>query len=567
MSGEQQFRHSPFTLPSALHNPSSHRTGTARKAGQLLTDTMRRSFALWALALFFALQGWAQPLRVVTWRVDDFPEPPTNGPALEPDARRLRQVAAALKPLEADVILLHGLPDRNSAKRLTSFLKPGVYHVVNHYAFRRGGAGSPLAGAPLTILAKKQPINSRQLEWRSSGQIEAAGGFVWATFPHGTNTACLYTAHLPLPPASMNALTNALTEAQVQQHLRNREHAAQYLIHHSSWLGGTVTNAIASVLFAGDFIADPMLATGDATLRVLEQAGFHTAPSSTKRPARTQTADTAATMTIFARNADFAGTPLAGNNNKAFAFTPVTWDLVVRAPEVKPPEPKPAAILVAALTPSISTATGARRSWDPSHYIWLAVGLILITLVAVVIFQWLAWRRWTPAFTAAKHPSLAPAADAQASRPEALAAPRSALGALTAPAIEPAVLPAAAWPERDETHQAKDPRDTTATRPEIKPHLLGLLREKVVVWLNSQRTQLLHSQENGTAQVIELEERLEKIQGQFQDRLLAREQRISELETEVVAKDRMIHDLIRARSQPSAESRPDDVKAASSEAP
>ena len=98
---------------------------------------MRRLFVLWAFALLFALQGLAQPLRVVTWRLDDFPEPPTNGIIVEPDVKRLRQVAAALKPLEADVILLEGLPDRNAAKRITGFLKPGVYHVVNHYAFRR----------------------------------------------------------------------------------------------------------------------------------------------------------------------------------------------------------------------------------------------------------------------------------------------------------------------------------------------------------------------------------------------------------------------------------------------
>lgn len=524
---------------------------------------MRRSFALWAFALLFALQGWAQPLRVVTWRLDDFAEPPTNGPAVEPDARRLRQVAAALKPLEADVILLEGLPDRNSGKRITGFLKPGVYHLVNHYAFRRGGANSPLAGAPLTILAKKQPISSRQLEWRSSGQIEAAGGFVWATFPHGTNTVCLYTAHLPLAPASMNALTNALTEAQVQQHLRNREHSAQYLIHHSSWLGGTVTNAIASVLFAGDFIADPMLATGDATLRVLEQAAFHTASSGNKRSAKALAADAAPAMTMFARNADFAGTPLAGNNNKAFAFAPITWDLVVRAPEVKPAEPKPVPTVATALAPSASTPVAARRSWDPSHYIWLAVGLILVALVCVVVFQWLAWKRWAHSLTPARRPGLSLTGDGPVTRPESLPAPRSA-GALPAP--EPAVLSAASWPDRDETHEAKNEHDSTATRPEFKPHLLSLLREKVVVWLNSQRTHLLHSQENGTAQVIELEERLEKIQGQFQDRLLAREQRISELETEVVAKDRMIHDLIRARSQASAEPGPDDVKAASNAA-
>ena len=521
---------------------------------------MRRSFALWALALLFALQGWAQPLRVVSWQLDDFGETTTNGPAAEPDVRRLRQVATALKPLEADIILLQGLPDRNSAKRITGFLKPGVYHVVNHHAFRRGGVNSPLAGPPLTILAKKQALGSRQLEWRSSGQIEAAGGFIWATFPHGTNTVCLYTAHLPFPPAPINALTNRLTEAQVQQHLRNREYSAQYLIHHSSWLGSTVTNAIASVLFAGDFIADPVLAPGDATLRVLEQSAFRTVTSATKRAAKAPSA--APDVAIFARNADFAGTPLAGNNNKAFAFAPITWDLVVRAPEVKPAEPKPQAIT--ALTPLAPTPTAARPSWDPSHYIWLVVGLILIALVSVVGFQWLAWNRWAHSLTPARQPALPALGDGQAARPGSLSSPRSA-AALSAP--EPAVLPTASWPDRTETHEVKGEQTATAARPEIKPHLLGLLREKVVVWLSSQRSHLLHSQENGTAQVIELEERLEKIQGQFQDRLLAREQRISELESEVAAKDRMIHDLIRARGQATAEAHHDDVKAASSDAP
>lgn len=520
---------------------------------------MRRSFALWAFALLFALQGWAQPLRVVSWQLDDFGEPPANGPAAEPDVRRLRQVAAALKPLEADVILLQGLPDRNSAKRITSLLKPGVYHVVNHHAFRRAGPNSPLAGAPLTILAKKQPLASRQLEWRSSGQIEAAGGFIWATFPHGTNTVCLYVAHLPLPPASMNTLTNKLSEAQVQQLLRNREYSAQYLIHHSSWLGSTVTNAIASVLFAGDFIADPMLAPGDATLRVLEQAAFRTVSSGNKRAAKAPS--TEPDVAIFARNADFAGTPLAGNNNKAFAFAPITWDLVVRAPEVKPLEPKPQA--TTAFTPLVPTPTAPQRSWDPSHYIWLVVGLLLLALVCVVGFQWLAWNRWAHSLTPAKQPALPALGDGQATRPGSLPAPRSATAL---PAPEPAVLPTASWPDRNEIHEAKGEHAPTAARPEIKPHLLGLLREKVVVWLSSQRSHLLHSQENGTAQVIELEERLEKIQGQFQDRLLAREQRISELETEVSAKDRMIHDLIRARGQTSAEVQQDDVKAASSDA-
>ena len=538
--------------------------GTEDQTG--FSDTMRSSFALLALVLFFALQGWAQPLRVVTWRLDDVGAPLTSGHAVEPDARRLRGVAAALQPLEADIILLQGLPDRNSGRRITSFLKPGVYHVVNHYAFRRGGPNSPPAGAPLSILAKKPSLGSRPFEWRSSGQIEAAGGFLWATFPHGTNIVCLYTAHLPLPPASMNAVTNPLTEVQVQQHLRNREYSAQYLIHHSSWLGATVTNAIAAVLFAGDFISDPMLARGDATLRVLEQSAFRTAPGGNTGFTMNQQSLAAPAMTMFARNADFAVTPPAGNSNQDFAFAPRVWDLVVRAPGAKPAEPKPTVAIAAALPPAPSAAAVAGPGWDASHYIWIMVGVILLALVAVVIFQWLAWRRWTPSYPLAQRPGIAPGGGGQPVRLESLPTPRSAVGILTAPAPEPAVLPAASWPERDEIREAKSAHDTAALRPEFKPQLLNLVREKVVLWLSSQRTHLLHTHENGTTQVIELEERLEKIQGQFQDRLLAREQRISELETDLVAKDRMIQDLIRARSPARAEARPDDVKAASSEA-
>ena len=527
---------------------------------------MRRSFALLALVLFFALQGWAQPLRVVTWRLDDFGGLPVNNAAVEPDVRRLRQAAAALKPLEADIILLEGLPDRNSAKRITSFLNPGIYHVVNHYAFRRGGPNSPVAGTPLSILAKKQAIGSRQLEWRSSGQIEAAGGFLWATFPHGTNTVCLYAAHLPLAPPSMNAVTNRLSEVQVQQHLRKREQSAQYLIHHTSWLGDTVTNAIAAVLFAGDFIADPMLARGDATLRVLEQSAFHTAPGTNNGFAMNQQRLAAPVMTMFARNADFAGAALPSHSNNQFTFAPMVWDLVVRAPGVKPAEPKSMPAVGAALPSVASVAAAARPSWDASHYVWLLVGVLLLALVSVVVFQWLAWRRWEPSQTPVQRPGISAGGGGPPARLESLPPSRSGVGSLNGPAPELAVLPTASWPERDYIHEAKNAHDSAAMRPEFKPHLLSLLHEKVVIWLSSQRTHLIRSQENGTTQVIELEERLEKIQRQFQDRLLAREQRISELETELVAKDRTIHDLIRARTTARAEARPDDVKAASSDA-
>jgi len=47
--------------------------------------------------------------------------------------------------------------------------------------------------------------------------------------------------------------------------------------------------------------------------------------------------------------------------------------------------------------------------------------------------------------------------------------------------------------------------------------------------------------------VLELEERLQKIQGQFQERLQTREQRIAELEREILAREKVIRDLLRAQ--------------------
>jgi hypothetical protein len=57
---------------------------------------------------------------------------------------------------------------------------------------------------------------------------------------------------------------------------------------------------------------------------------------------------------------------------------------------------------------------------------------------------------------------------------------------------------------------------------------------------------LLSSHHAGAEQVLELEERLTRIQNQFENRLRAREQRVSELEAELMVKERAIGDLEQA---------------------
>ncbi|HXJ71807.1 MAG TPA: hypothetical protein VNM37_03100, partial [Candidatus Dormibacteraeota bacterium] len=81
----------------------------------------------------------------------------------------------------------------------------------------------------------------------------------------------------------------------------------------------------------------------------------------------------------------------------------------------------------------------------------------------------------------------------------------------------------------------------------LRPQLSRFLRERLVAWLSFQRGALLAAHEAGTQQVLELETRLHHVQGQFQDRLRSREERIAALEQEIRAKEKIIRDLLRTQ--------------------
>ena len=108
---------------------------------------------------------------------------------------------------------------------------------------------------------------------------------------------------------------------------------------------------------------------------------------------------------------------------------------------------------------------------------------------------------------------------------------------------------AAVWQARALQAEERASQETAVVRSGLMPQLRRLMRERLITWLTSQRGQLLTSHEVGTQQMLELEERLQRIQGQFQESLQTREQRIAELEEEILAKERIIRDLLRAQVQ------------------
>jgi hypothetical protein len=86
-------------------------------------------------------------------------------------------------------------------------------------------------------------------------------------------------------------------------------------------------------------------------------------------------------------------------------------------------------------------------------------------------------------------------------------------------------------------------------RASLMANLRRLMREKLFVWLSHQRSHLIDSHESGTRQVLGLEERLEKIKEQFQDRLISQEERIAEMDRELQAKEKLIRDSLKAGSR------------------
>ncbi len=86
-------------------------------------------------------------------------------------------------------------------------------------------------------------------------------------------------------------------------------------------------------------------------------------------------------------------------------------------------------------------------------------------------------------------------------------------------------------------------------RADMVPHIRQLLREKLFQWLSGQRQQLLQSQDAGTAQVMGLEERLDKLRGQFQNRLIEQEQRIAQMDRELEEKKRLLKESEKENQQ------------------
>ena len=92
------------------------------------------------------------------------------------------------------------------------------------------------------------------------------------------------------------------------------------------------------------------------------------------------------------------------------------------------------------------------------------------------------------------------------------------------------------------------PSSTAAdVRARLAPHLAQLLTDRLFQKLLSQRAGMLNAQQLATAEMAELEARLEKLHAPLQERLRAYEQRIGELEKELSQKGEENRELIKLK--------------------
>jgi hypothetical protein len=414
---------------------------------------------------------------------------PAEGVA-EVGTRASDMISDAARAAEAEVLVVSGVPSRTTAQRLATSLK-APWQLVLQATFA-DGVSNRTSGVGTAIFSRRAAFAARSAEWRSAGQVEVPGGFAFAGFRSGTNTFCLYVADFP---GDASGSTAASPDPLA---VRKRELAAQYLLHHAHWIQGTLTNQ--SVAFA--VLADLGLDAGggfESAGRALQQAGFG--------------------AWLAPKNAGTIASP--------YSVVLARQSVLLSAPRLMPAADGMSRLCVydlgraakqsAAPGGVVSTRSNA-PSAASSSLMWIWVGVLVgVTVITLGIRFALRHRPVPEVFKAPEEDSL--------------------------------VIDVGEGASADASPFASHAGETSAhVRAGLLEQIRSLLGDRLVSWLAAQRGRLLVSHDRGTKQVAELEERLLRIQGHFEDQMKNRDQRIVELEREIQAREEMIRRLLLART-------------------
>ena len=492
-------------------------------------QVMRRLIAL--LLLLSAAHVGAEPLRITTWNLDSSVAPEEVSAAEE---NRLASVATVLDSLNADVILLQEIRDRQTCERLAVLLKPARYRVAVCSAF------TDVSGRPLpqiAILSRKSITAAWTESWKTDGAVTPPGGFAFALVHHGSGEVGIFSVQFK------NNATSGNFERDTQLNILNREISAAQLVQRAASLGTKLIDQPSAVVVAGSFNTDPdePQFVSEITLRLLENAGFKNVflgvPLEDRITRRGNGQHPDATFDyVFARNSDFLAGPRIVASELSGHF-PVACEAIVKLAA-------PAARVQSALQPLAQ---------------WQTISLTLF----VVLFMFCWWlvlgrkRFYSPALSALVEQSGSANLLAYPERNGAFPALPETMDEIEA---DGQWLPVRAGPDaarsqiqslvkRAAAAEQRARQATDLVREGLVPHLAHLMKDRLFRGIASQRAHLLLAQQAGASQVAELEQRLAKIQLQMQNRFGAYERRIAELEKEVISKEQINRELLEAKAQ------------------
>lgn len=472
----------------------------------------RHLFAcLIALISLCLIEADAQTLRIATTQAAGPGIGAGDWGSADAQAARLEQIAAALRPADADLIVVGDIPDRTQALALVSILRPSQYHLAVFGAFTNATTERVFSGT-ITVLSRRPPFSARFAEWKSTGQIELPGGFGFAGFRSGTNAFCFYAAMLPADESAVMDRTGDTTLT------RQRELAAQYLAYHAQWLNSTLSNHFTSFSIVANLVTEPASGHLENAGRILQQAGFN----AWLAPGATDPGEHPRFSTFLARSAALRSAP---------TFLPQSGT----RPGVCVYGINPGSVAIAS---TASNSTGRRTGTRTPNalVLWIWAGVI-VGVCGVSFGIWRTVRRLSP--DPAVFQSMAdrqPAVDRNLDGREEIAdevGDSQTSGSEFGPSID----------------------DSTARfRAGLMQQLRSLLGDRLIRWLSAQRGKLIASQDAGSQKVLEIEEHLQRIQGHFEVQLRNRDRRIRELEQEIQAREFQIRTLLRERAKPSDQS-------------
>jgi hypothetical protein len=507
------------------------------------------------LALFIlASDGLADTLRVTTWNLQ--PAAVGSAPSGAPGEKEIRLpgMAAVLKKLAPDVILLQQVRDWKMCEALAQALKPANYSVLVCSAFpdaRTGNAGQ----RQVAILARQRAYLSWSQPWGVEGAEGSPGGFAFAAIQTRGQRLGFFSVEPGDKSAFMRQLLGQV--ASVRNWVTNR---VQIFV-----VGATLDNG-----------STDWPAAQPDTLRLFQGAGFADvfleAPATERITLPRRAGQRAAQADyLFTQPPGCAINPHVLSNTVAEHY-PVTCDLeldpariaaawaarseVLSAREAPPAngtnyplKPQPAA---AQALPQPSTL-------NPQ----LIAVLVFAGIVALIAVVWaLARRKPAPL---PKTPRLLPAdagsAPGASSSYTVVVGTQSGTGPGSPPAAASSTPPpmihievpgttqtqAEMLRQRARAAEERAERATAAIRAGLIPHLRRWLKQKLLRKLMADREQMLETQQAATLKAMSVEARLAKAELQIQQQNHGYQQRIETLSRELIAAKEENRELIRAQ--------------------